>query len=110
MSYDRDIIFILDEAGPKGLSVKKIARHVYNHNNGFFNVVSFEDVYRYVSSYLVRVSKMSDPIIEKTDERGIYRINYSTRVSRQLQFDFSDEEEVQNAQEENNEDLSLSLF
>ena len=57
MSYDRDIIFILNEAGPKGLSVKKIARHVYNHNNGFFNVVSFEDVYRYVSSYLIRTSK-----------------------------------------------------
>ena len=34
----------VNEAGPKGLSVKKIARHVYNHNNGFFNVVSFDDL------------------------------------------------------------------
>ena len=86
MSYDRDIIFILNEAGPKGLSVKKIARHVYNHNNGFFNVVSFEDVYRYVSSYLIRTSKVPDSIIEKTDERGVYRINNSSKMSLQLQF------------------------
>lgn len=28
MNYDRDIIFVLGEAGPKGLSVKKIAKHV----------------------------------------------------------------------------------
>ncbi|WP_302952279.1 hypothetical protein [uncultured Prevotella sp.] len=109
MSYDRDIIFILNEAGPKGLSVKKIARHVYNHNNGFFNVVSFEDVYRYVSSYLIRTSKVLDSIIEKTDERGVYRINNSSKMSLQLQFEFCDDEEKEEP-ENKHEDLSLSLF
>ncbi len=109
MSYDRDIIFVLNEAGAKGLSVKKIARHVYNHNNGFFNVVSFDDVYRYVSSFLVRNSKMSDSIIERTDERGVYRINHSSKISRQLQFNFCDEEIKENP-EKNDVDMSLSLF
>lgn len=110
MSYDRDIIFILNEAGPRGLSVKKIARHVYNHNNGFFNVVSFDDVYHYVYAYLARNSKMNDSIIEKTDERGVYRINHSSKLlSRQLQFNFCDNEKNEE-QETVNEDKSLSLF
>lgn len=109
MNYDRDIIFILSEAGPKGLSIKKIARHVFNHNNGLFNVVSFDDVYHYVSSYLIRNSKSADSIIEKTDVRGVYRINLSSRTTNQLQFIFCDEE-ASEPEKPDNEDLSLSLF
>lgn len=110
MNFDRDILHILIEAGPKGLSIKKISRHVFNRNNDFFNVVEFDDVYRYVSSYLARNSKLPDSIIEKTGSRGVYRINFSLKSSRQLQFVFDDEEIVGTPEKINNEDLSLSLF
>lgn len=109
MNYDRDIIFVLSEAGPKGLSIKKIARHVFNHNNGFFSVVSFDDVYHYVSAYLIRNSKSPDSIIEKTDIRGVYRINISSKIGNQLQFNFIDEEQPE-PKKDDNEDMSLSLF
>ena len=36
--YEQTIFRILKEAGPAGLSVKKIARHVYNEQNTFFSV------------------------------------------------------------------------
>lgn len=39
MNYDSEILFVLTEAGEKGLSVKKIARHVFNNCNGLFDVV-----------------------------------------------------------------------
>lgn len=109
MNYDRDIIFVLGEAGPKGLSVKKIAKHVFNHNNGFFNVVTFDDVYHYVSSYLIRNSKSPDSIIEKTEVRGVYRINLSSKAGNQLQFDFVEDDEPE-PKKNDNDDLSLSLF
>lgn len=109
MNFNLDIIQILIEAGPKGLSVKKIARHVFNRNNGFFNVVSYDDVYHYVSSYLIRNSKSADSIIEKTDIRGVYRIIPSSKASRQLQFIFSDHEEPE-SQKNEDKDMSLSLF
>lgn len=110
MNYDREILYILGEAGYKGLSVRKIARHVFNNNNSFFDNVSFDDVYRYVSSYLKRNSKSRESVVEKTEVRGVYRINMSSVMFRQLQFDFR--EDVPDAGSENKEieDRSLSLF
>ena len=87
MNYDSEILFVLTEAGEKGLSVKKIARHVFNNCNGLFDVVPFEDVYHYVACYLKRNSKSNDSIIERTSIRGVYRLNQSN-TSRQLFFDF----------------------
>ncbi len=110
MNYDNEIIFILNEAGYKGLSVKKIARHVFNNCNTLFNEVSFEDVHRYVGAYLSRNSKTADSMVERTEIRGVYRLNHSN-TSRQLFLDFANGDETEETNEEKNtEDRSLSLF
>lgn len=110
MNYDREILFVLNEAGMKGLSIQKIARHVFNNCNGFFNTVSFEEIRLYVASYLNRNSKLPDSQIERTDVRGVYRINLSSGVSRQLQFDFKDDDVCDKGDGKKDEDRSLSLF
>ena len=109
MNYDSEILYVLKEAGAKGLSIRKIARHVFNSRNSLFDVVSFDDVYRYVAGYLARSSKSEDSFIERTDVRGVYRLNLSN-ASRQLQFDFRDEDDEIRDAGVSYEDKSLSLF
>ncbi len=110
MNYEREILVVLVEAGEKGLNAGKIARHVFNSCNGFFEVVTFEDVHRYVTNYLKRNSKSADSSIEKTGKRGVYRLNQSYRKSCQLMFDFENEREDESKRDLCEEDQSLSLF
>lgn len=108
MEYDKHILRILTEAGNNGLSVQKIARHVFNVSNTFFNIVYFEDVRKYVQSYLLRNSKSPDAIIESMASRGMYRLNMKSKVTQQLMLQFTDKEEEVHVSKE--EDSSLSLF
>lgn len=108
MDYDKEILRILTEVGDGGLSVSKISRHVYNSCNSFFNVVTFEEVHRYVSQFLLRNSKNPDSIIEKA-ERGIYHLNYKSQETQQLMLQFREETSC-SEQETKAEDRSLSLF
>lgn len=110
MNYDREIFLVLNEAGTKGLSVKKIARHIYNRCNGFFDEVQYEDIRRYVGDYLNRNCKLTGSIIERTEVRGVYRINMSSSDSRQLLLDFKEDYDVEEKKEDDVEDRSLSLF
>ena len=52
MNYGQEILNVLCEANKKGLSLKKIARHVYNMNNGLFDELTYDDVYRDVVSFI----------------------------------------------------------
>lgn len=108
MNYDHEILSVLTEAGDKGLSLKKIAMHVYNRANGLFCAADIEDVRRYVANYVARVSRQSGSVIERTDERGVYRINNSCSDANQLHFVFKEYEPEQPNQSV--EDTSLSLF
>ena len=108
LDYEKEILKFLTEAGEQGLSVQKIARHVFNSCNTFFEPVSFEEVHRYVQSFLLRNSKNSDSIIEKTGMRGNYRLNPDNQESRQLMLLFRDDVPEDNPKEP--EDQSLSLF
>lgn len=110
MNYDREILFVLNEAGEKGLSVKKIARHVFNSCNGFFDSVSFDEVHHYVASYLRRNSKQGDAVVERTEVRGVYRLCMSSGDSRQLLFDFRDDDDKKEVEDVDTEDKSLTLF
>ncbi len=110
MNYEKEILCILVEAGDRGLSLNKIVMHVFNSRNGFFDVVSFEDVHRYVSNYLKRNCKSVGSAIEKTGKRGIYRLNPSSVASCQLQFNFKNEDENELKNDLHDEDQSLSLF
>ena len=71
MNYDKEIWRVLTEAGMNGLSVQKIARHVFNASNNFFETVTFEEVHAYVQQYLLKNSKNPDSIIESTGVRGM---------------------------------------
>lgn len=110
MNYDREILYVLSEAGVKGLSVRKIARHVFNKCNNFFDNVSFDEVHHYVASYLARNSRQKTPVVEKTEVRGVYRLSMSSGDSRQLLFNFSEDTERKEIEAVKTEDKSLTLF
>ena len=112
MNYDKEIISVLTEAGSEGLSIGKIARHVFNACNSMFDVLSFKDVHAYVAQYLQRNSKNCNSVIARTEKRGVYRLNYDSQEVRQLMLQFSDDaahkEEEDTARMQ--EDGSLWLF
>lgn len=108
MNYGVEILRVLAEAGDKGLSLKKITMHVYNRVNGLFCSVDIGDVHRYVVNYVTRVARQNGSVIERTGERGVYRMNRSCDDANQLRLVFRDDERKQ--PEPNDEDDSLSLF
>ena len=54
MRYEKEIVDVLAKAGNNGLSVKKIARHVFNASNSFFEVLDFSEVHQQVQRCLLR--------------------------------------------------------
>lgn len=110
MNYDSDILYVLAEAGDKGLSLKKIAMHVYNRVNGLFNSVGYKEVYRYVANYIARNSTQTNPLIVHASERGVYRLNQSYADSKQLQLHFKDTVDEKEEDKSQTIDTSLSLF
>lgn len=108
MNYEGEIVRILSEAGADGLSIKKISRHVYNASNTFFETVDFEEVHRFVYNWLLRKSRQSCPIIEKT-QRGVYRLNPNSGAFTQLMLAFDNETIVEN-EKPVQQDLSLCMF
>ncbi|MBP7373637.1 MAG: hypothetical protein KBH27_00170 [Prevotella sp.] len=110
MNYDQEILRFLLEAGDEGISVKKLALHVQNSCNNLFNVVNFDDVYVYVRQYLMRNSKNPNSVIERTDSRGIYRINANVSEGQQLMLHFRSNTEEEIEEEKPDIDQSLSLF
>lgn len=109
MTYDKEIYQVLAEAGHHGISVQKISKHVYNAHNTLFTPIDFADVHNYVTQFLLRNSKDSNSIIEKTSTRGIYRLNFELRETQQLVLQFT---ELHDADEslDQEEDLSLPLL
>ena len=107
LDYDNKIILVLKEAGDRGLSVQKIARHVFNASNSFFETIEFEEIRRYVQNYLLKNSKSSDSLFEKVGPKGVYRINPNSAEMQQLMLLFTDETDEA---EKPSIDLSLSLF
>jgi len=108
MNYEAEILRVLAEAGDKGLSLKKVTMHVYNRVNGLFFAVDIDEARRHVANYLTRVARQEGSVIERTGERGVYRINRSCGDSNQLQLVFKDYERER--PKPACEDNSLSLF
>ncbi len=106
MTYEKDIFNVLSEAGDSGLSARKIARHVFNVNNSFFNDVSEDDVRLTVRRYLYSHSRKPGDMIEQVGH-GVYRLNARSQVTMELFLQFEDDEEPQSKPKE---DKSLSLF
>lgn len=109
-NYDNKILEVLAEAGEAGMSVHKIARHVFNASNSLFEPIEFEDVHRYVQQYVLRCSRGADALLQNVGQRGIYRLNPNSAQSQQLMLMFRDDEEELEEGKKGGEDLSLSLF
>lgn len=113
LSYDQQILRVLTEAGTRGISVQALTKHVYNMNCTFFNQPDYEEIHTYVQQYMLRNSKSSQSLIERTDRRGRYRLNTRGSADAQqlmLQFREKQEEEKEEEETKPQQDLSLDLF
>ncbi len=111
MTYDKQILRIMSEAGSGGISVQVLAKHVYNMNCGLFSSPDIGEIHRYVQQYLSRNSKSSQSLIESTGRRGYYRLNTdNSDDARQLMLEFRDETVVVKEEVPPVRDLSLDLF
>lgn len=112
MGYDKQILQILTWAGERGISVQAIAKHVFNMNRTFFVSPDFKEIHDYVQQYLLRNSKQPQSLIERTERRGVYRLNLAgSEDARQLMLDFRDaKNESQKEEAKPQKDLSLNLF
>lgn len=108
MNYEQQILRILMEAGPQGLSVKKIARHVFNENNGFFCEVDYDTVHQLVRQYLQRQCAQRNGMVRRVSH-GVYQLNTKTEEATQLLLQFKEADEDDSATPQA-EDQSLSLF
>lgn len=110
--YEKQILRILLDVGARGISVKKLAKHVYNLSCTLFSQPEFDEVYRQVQYYIYSRSRSSKSIIENTGRRGYYRLNMRSSTVSQLMIDFnaSDGEGQPDEPEKPAPDLSLSLF
>lgn len=108
MTYEKDIFIVLKEAGAAGLSVRKIARHIYNAHNSFFETASKEDIHRAVQRYLDYHSKRQRGPIEKVSY-GTYRLNMKSKTTRELMLKFDDDDN-ETACSKPIKDQSLNLF
>ena len=112
MNYDQQILKVLTEAGERGIGVQTIAKHIYNMNRTFFYQPDYEEIHNYVQQYLLRNSKQPQSLIERTERRGVYRLNLAgSEDARQLMLDFRDaKNESQEEEAKPQKDLSLNLF
>ncbi len=110
--YEQQILRILLDVGARGISVKKLAKHVYNHSCTLFSQPDFADVYRFVQNYVQRHSRSPQGLIEHAERWGCYRLNTRSQQGRQLMIDFQSEAAEPAAEESEPPaaDLSLDLF
>lgn len=109
LNLQQEILRVLLEAGPEGLPVKKISRHVYNACNNLFNHVDYADVHQRVVQYLSKASKSPYSAICHGQRRGWYQLNPGAKETHHLMLEFQEEQEA-NAKEDDKGELSLSLF
>lgn len=84
MSYKQQILRILADVGGQGISVRLLAKHVYNLNCTLFSQPELSQVHRSVQQYLQRNAASSHPLVERTSRRGYYRLNNGSPAVRQL--------------------------
>ena len=114
MTYDRQILRILTNVGEQGMGVRQLAKHVYNENCTLFSQPDFMEIHSYVQQYLLKNSKSSQSLIERTGRRGYYRLNtLNSADARQLALEFRElaaEPDEDKEDEKPQKDFSLSLF
>lgn len=108
MIHDEQIIHFLAEAGTAGLSKDKLARHIFNATNTFFQTTDFDTIKREVDSFVRRNSQDSYSLLEKLPTTPLrYRLNPNSSQFTQLSLNFTDEEPT--VPESTSEEQSLTL-
>lgn len=86
--YHQDIIDVLKEAEGRSMSVRLIARHIYNKKVGLFdNSLSFEEIYQSVRFYLWSQSNRPSSPFLKGEKRGYYTVR--KEIFDMLELDFT---------------------
>ncbi len=93
VKYEREILLVLKEAGPKGMPLRRIVLNVFNMTNTLFEHHSQQDIYDAVGAFLRTQSVIKGSSIEKADTRGWYRLNINSTMVRQLFIEFQIDEE-----------------
>lgn len=108
---ERQILQILSAVGQHGISVYALTMHVYNMNATFFSQPDLDDIRNGVQRFLLKNSKSDSSLIERTERRGVYRLNTAHNAdARQLMLEFHEEKHPEEKEEKPKEDLSLDLF
>lgn len=89
---EHEILMVLDEVGPKGMPLRRIALNVFNMRNSLFEPLSKEKMYDEVAHYLHRESTLSGSPVKRMDKRGWYRINPRSAKVRQMHLEFKSED------------------
>ena len=79
--------------GDRGISLRNLARSVYNLSRTFFFTPDYDEVYRHVQQFLSRNSKSPSSIVERMETKGYYRINKNSTAAKQLMLEFGECEE-----------------
>ena len=110
--YEQHILRILSDVGERGISVRLLAKHVYNLSCTLFEQPDFHEVHRYTQRYLLSHSRSPKSVIARTGKRGCYRLNTpGSQEARQLVLMFHNEEEAPAKDDDHPaQDLSLNLF
>ena len=109
--YEQQILKIFSDVGRRGISVHLLAKHVYNMNCTLFEQPEIKEVVRETRNYVVRNSSGKQPILERTDRWGFYRLNNKgQREAQQLLPGFQDEDTAEQEEEKPPQDFSLNLF
>ena len=110
--YEQHILRVLSDVGERGISVRLLAKHVYNLSCTLFHQPDFSEVHRYTQRYLLSHSRSPKSVIVQAGKRGYYRLNTGgSQEARQLVLMFHNEEDVSTkADDTPAQDLSLSLF
>lgn len=112
MNYEQEIKAILYEAGNEGLSVRKLARHIFNIHNGLFESTPYEEVYKSIQTCIAKNNKSSRPFLKKAKRWGYYRLTEAAQDCTQLQLQFNDQEDkhCNDKKETPDTDMLPSLF
>lgn len=114
MTYDKQLLQLLSVVGERGISVRSLAKHLYNMNCSLFSQPDFSEVHSYVQQFLLRNSKSEKSLIESTGQRGYYRLNVNNNVdARQMVLQFRNDSEAKDDVVEESAtpvDMSLNLF
>lgn len=112
--YEEYILKVLAEVGDGGISIQKLAMHVYNMSCTLFSRPDFLDVRSFVRQYVRRNTGTPQSLIESAGHRGLYRLNTSRSIDAfQLMLEFREQpggNDISDARMSKSEDQSLDLF